>query len=99
MVLTINAAPVNCADRRDFTRPILLSLTPGLVRVEPSHLLGKSGRIGAEILLVNNAMVIHDEGMDSRHTILGRPGDQSEAANHFGFDQITKRASLGVRPL
>ena len=65
---------------------------PGLVRVVKLHFLYDFEGIGTQIFLVYDSVVAHDECLHSRHAILGRHGDQREAANHDSLDDIVNFA-------
>ena len=72
---------------------------PGFVRVEASHLPRNRGCVWAEILLVNDALVIDDECFHARDGIFIGKGHERETANHFPFNHIIHRAARRVRSL
>src|SRR5262249_52761196 len=55
---------------------------PGLVRVVPVHLFEFLQSLRPEVLLVNHAVMTHDERSDSSHVMLRRCGHQGETADH-----------------
>src|SRR5271157_867672 len=95
--------PLRRPDPRDAVgRPgslLALDRPPGLVRIEACHLPRQRGRGGAEILLVNDALVAHQERLDARHAVLRRVGDQRESADHLAVHHVVHGAARGVGAL
>jgi hypothetical protein len=63
---------------------------PARIRVLPSHRLGCRLGLRAEILLVDHAVVIHDEGHDARRSILRGKCDRGEPAAGPGFRVLAR---------
>src|SRR5262249_21973939 len=53
----------------------------------------------AEILLVDQALMIDDEGHDARIAVLRRIGHQAETADHLAAHHVIRRTAGCVRPL
>src|SRR5215470_10358333 len=86
-------SPVEGGDlvRRDFL--------PARVRVEELHLLRQRRRVGAEVLLIDDAVVVHDEGHHAGGAVLRGEGDHAEAADHVPVGHIVRGAAGRIRPL
>src|SRR3989304_1127885 len=72
---------------------------PGAVGIKLRHALSNRLGLGAKILLIDHAVVIHDKGHDTGRSILRGKGDQGEAANHPVADHIVVRAAWSILPL
>src|SRR5215472_17325486 len=85
-------SPVEGGDsvRRDFL--------PARVRVEELHLLRQRRRVGAEVLLID-AAVVHDEGHHAGGAVLRGEGDHAEAADHVPVGHVVRGAAGRIRPL
>src|SRR5689334_2058262 len=66
---------------------------PGLVRVEPHHCLCDVCRTCSEILFIDHALLVNEEGLDTGNAILGGPGNEAEPADHQPANQIVLRTS------
>src|SRR5215468_3786383 len=86
-------SPVEGGDsvRRDFL--------PARVRVEELHLLRQRRRVGAEVLLIDDAVVVHDEGHHAGGAVLRGEGDHAEAADHVPVGHVVRGAAGRIRPL
>ena len=63
--------------------PILVEFLQSTgVQVDPGSKRVRSGCCGSAILLINHAVLIHDEGVDTGHAVVGRPGHQRKSADH-----------------
>src|SRR5450631_3178214 len=67
--------------------PLLLQLDPppGLIWIEAGQLARQRGGVDPEIFSVDEALVVDDEGLNSRHAILRGPRQQREPANHLAL--------------
>src|SRR4051794_27969027 len=74
-------------------------LLPGLVGIEPIHPLDELHSVVAEVLLVDDAIVVDEEGRDAGVAVFGGPGEQREAADHLALDDIAERPAGGIRAL
>src|SRR3989304_3523572 len=72
---------------------------PGAVGIELRHALSNRLGLGAKILLMDHAVVIHNKGHDTGRSMLRGKGDQGEAANHLVADHIVVRAVWSILPL
>src|SRR5678815_2390952 len=61
---------------------------PCLVRVVFLYRRGDVARLWAQVLLIDPALLVDDEGHDAGFTILGRPRDQGEPTDHVSVDEI-----------
>src|SRR5215467_13552218 len=86
-------SPVEGGDlvRRDFL--------PARVRVEELHLLRQRRRVRAEVLLIDDAVVVHDEGHHAGGAVLRGEGDHAEAADHVPVGHVVRGAAGRIRPL
>src|SRR5260370_35884233 len=71
---------------------------PGLLRIVAIHARDDLARIASEVLLVDDAVVVHDERRDPRASVLRRPCDESKSADHLAIDHVVHRAEAGGRP-
>src|SRR5436190_10772345 len=77
----------------------LLHSLPGFVGIELRDLLRcRLGR-GPEILLIHDAVVVHDERHHARIAVGRGPRNQPEAADHLSLRDVLVCAAFGVRPL
>src|SRR5262245_21481905 len=67
-------------------------LLPGLVGVEHFHGAGDGGGVRAQVLLVDDALVIDDEGHHAGHAVLRGERDEREAPDHTAVSSIVVRA-------
>src|SRR3954470_23199175 len=72
---------------------------PGRVRVEYLHLAEFLQAFGPQILLVDDAVLTHDECLHSRDAIFGGCGHQREAADHYPFNYEIQSTERSLRPL
>src|SRR5262245_43658171 len=63
-----------------------LNLAPCPVGVKRLDRAGHLRGVDAEILLIHDAVVAHDEGHDSRDAVLGRERNERESPNHVAPD-------------
>ncbi len=68
--------------------PLVVSAAPGLIGIVSFHLLGNVYRIRPQIFLIDHSIAAYDKRLHTRHTILGRDGDESEPADHQSFDDV-----------
>src|SRR5262245_42721466 len=74
-------------------------LLPGLVRIERCHAERGAAGGAAEILLVDGAVVAHDERHDTRVAVLGRIGHEREPADQLAAHRVVERTAGRVRAL
>src|SRR5215470_12077491 len=74
-------------------------LLPALVRVEALDLLHQRRRAGTEILLVDDAVLAHDEGHHAGGAPLRGEGDEGEPADHVAVRDVVRGSSGGIRTL
>src|SRR5215471_17319253 len=86
-------SPVEGGDsvRRDFL--------PARVRVEELHLLRQRRRVGPKVLLIDDAVVVHDEGHHAGGAVLRGEGDHAEAPDHVPVGHVVRGAAWRIRPL
>src|SRR5262245_3203297 len=77
--------------RRDFL--------PARVRVEELHLLRQRRRVGPEVLLIDDAVMVHHEGHHAGGAVLRGEGDHAEAADHVSVGHVVRGAAGRIRPL
>ena len=74
-------------------------LFPCLIRVERRHIRSDAAGVLAQVLLINDAVIIDDEGHHARIAIRCGVSDEREAADHLAVDDIIHRAAQHFRPL
>src|SRR6202034_644976 len=75
---------------------VLVHGLPRRVGIKARH---RNGRPRSTIFFVNDARLIHEEGVDTANAVGSRPGDQRESSNH-GFPKYVGMLSSGrVRTL
>src|SRR5208282_5478608 len=67
---------------------VLLHRGPGIVRIVGRHGPGDFCGLRSEVLLINPALLVHDEGHHSRVTPFSRPGDERKSRNHAAIDEV-----------
>src|SRR5689334_4296444 len=72
---------------------------PTLVRVEARDRGCALRGLRTEVLLVDVALVAHDEGLDAGLAVRHRPGDGGEAADHATVHDVIVRPARCRRPL
>ena len=83
-----------------FSRPLSrLARLPAAVRVVRYDLTCDACRVTAEIFLIDNAVLVDDEGHDAGIAIGGRIGDHREAARHTIVEDVIPGAAGRIRPL
>src|ERR1017187_8009173 len=60
--------------------------SPGVVRVISGDGLGDFRGLESEVLLIDLALLIDDEGHHTRVAPFGRPGDEGKSGNHAVVD-------------
>src|SRR5215471_3875702 len=78
---------------------VILDGGPGAVRVEKLHRAEAVERLRPEVLLVDDAVVAHEEALDSSHAVVRRRGDQREAPDHQTADDVVHAAERRRGPL
>jgi hypothetical protein len=73
--------------------------TPTLIRIEAIHTLEEFERLWPEIFFIDDAVLAHDEGLNSSVPVLCRRSDEGEAANHHALDDVIQLAQRRGRPL
>src|SRR5262249_45211533 len=76
-----------------------IDLLPGVVGIERRHAGGDLRGALPEVLLVNRAVMVDDEGHHARIAVPGGPGDKREAADHLAFHHVVEHAALSGRSL
>src|SRR5271165_6240889 len=76
-------------------RGLLFGLLPARIRVELADIACDFRGLRAEILLINDAVLIHDEANHAAAAIHGRVGNQREAIAHLAVDDIAAGGTLG----
>src|SRR3982751_5079220 len=71
-------------------------LRPG---IERGHVLGDRLRVVAEAALVEDAVVVGEEGHDAGVAVLRRVGDDGEPADEVAVDEVVGRAAGGLGAL
>jgi len=72
---------------------------PGRIRIETRYRdRGASGR-GSNVFLIYNAVLIHYERVDSRHSILRRPGHKAKPADQLVLHRVVVRSTRRIRTL
>src|SRR5205823_2707859 len=69
---------------------------PGFVRIIFLHCLGNLCGSRTEVLLINAALLVHDEGHDARISVFGGPGYEGEAGDHVAVDDVIVPAARRV---
>src|SRR5690349_20444871 len=77
----------------------LLDLGPARIRVVLGHLRDDGVGLVAEVLLVDDALLVDDEGHHAGHRPLRRPGDEREAGYHVAIDDVLVVTAWRVRAL
>src|SRR5262245_66481876 len=77
----------------------LADLVPAAVGVEGGHARRDLSGAGAEIFLVDPALVVHQERHHAGVPVFGGPGDQGEAADHLAARDIVDGAAGRARSL
>src|SRR5271156_1159559 len=77
----------------------LLNLLPRLVRIVGGHRLGQTGRIRAQVLLIDLAILVHDKGHHAGVAILRRVREKRKATRHLFVVHVVFRAALSRRSL
>src|ERR1035438_6920253 len=72
---------------------------PTLIRIKARDLARQRCRRVSEVLLVDDAVMAHDEALDARHTVFRRISNQREPANHLAFHDVAQCPALSVRAL
>ena len=72
---------------------------PGFVGVEKGHLGDDTFRRHTQVLLIDDPVVVDDEGHDPRGTVRGRICDHGEAADHLAVHHVAVCPSRRVLPL
>src|SRR5512134_2905504 len=72
---------------------------PGLVGAVGFDRRSERGRVRAQVLLVDVAIVVDLERLDSRDAVGGGPGDGGESADHHSLDDVVARAQARRRAL
>src|SRR5512135_2418785 len=74
------------------------SLNPGpsLIGIEGGDAGRNLFRIGAEVFLENNSVLVHQEGHDSAVSVLRRDRDKRETAAHFSLVHVVARTTPGI---
>src|SRR5215831_6606595 len=72
---------------------------PGLIGVETLHLLEFVQSARSEVLLVDDAVLANDEGLDTCLPVLCGGGHQGEASNHYAFHHVVYFTEGGRWPL
>src|SRR5208283_2436529 len=80
-------------------RPCIVGWLPSLVRVVQFHVLNNVQRIGAQVLLVHDSIVAHDEALCARHAVFRWNGSERKPANHNSLDDVVNLANRRRRPL
>src|SRR5205085_2724582 len=78
---------------------LLLHSLPAIAWVEALHRRGELRRLRPEILLEDDAVLVHEEGHHARLLVGRRPGDQREAARELAVLAVVERATLGTGAL
>src|SRR5205814_6211979 len=76
-----------------------LDLRPTNVRIECVHCRGDRSGLRTQVLLEDDAVLIHHEGHDSRSAVRNRPGNQGKALRHAATFDVIARPVRRVRPL
>src|SRR5262249_15202556 len=76
-----------------------LRLGPGRIGVVRLDRAGRLRRLGPEVLLMHDAILIHDERHDARGAVHGRVRDEREPADHMAFSDEIVRAARRVGTL
>src|SRR4029453_6388107 len=102
-ILTDVDTTCRCGDAADGNAPALFlrvdHFPPGMVRIERSH--ARTDPLGpwTEILFVDVAVIVDDEGHDAGVAILGGKGDEAEATNHVAAHDVVHRAARRILAL
>ena len=81
------------------TRSSAANSGPDLVRIECRHARCDLRCRTPEVLLEDDALMVHDEGHDARIAVLGRISDETEATDHLAAHHIIECAAGSLRPL
>src|SRR6516162_980739 len=76
-----------------------LQRLPTWIGIEMRHFAGDFVGAGPEILLIDDAIVIDDEGHDPGDSISGWEGDKSEAGDHVSVEDVVVSAVSRGRAL
>src|SRR3989442_3061741 len=74
-------------------------LRPGAIRVELLHSLGEGARLRSEILLVDDAIVIDEEGHHAGGAVLRGEGHQRKPPDHAAAHDVIVLAAGGIGAL
>ena len=77
----------------------LIDLLPPLARVIDLHGCCSLGGVLPEVLLVDDAALVHDERHDSRRPVLCRVGHHGKAKDHPAVDHVIEGPSIGILAL
>ena len=72
--------------------PIGRGGNPGLVRVIELHFLDNIEGIAAQVLLIDDSIVIHQERLYAGDAILGRYGYKGKSADHRSLNYVVDLA-------
>src|SRR5512132_2007495 len=75
----------------------LFGFYPRLIRIVLTNGLSQLSGIRAEVLLINNSILIDNEGHHSRDSVFHRVGQEGKAACHLAIDDVVLRAPCRVR--
>lgn len=73
----------------------LVRFAPGCIAIVESQSFRDLGSARAEVLFVNNPVLVHDERHYSRRTVFGWIGQEGKAAGHLPIYDITA-SGIGV---
>src|SRR5580658_2940437 len=63
---------------------------PAWIRVVDRHSLHNFEGGGAEVLLINNSVIVHDECLHTRNAVFGGNSYQGETTDHYSLDDIAQ---------
>ena len=75
-------------------RSLLVGGVPGVIRVEVGDRRCQVRCVGAEILLIHDAVLVHDERHHAGVAVFGRVGDERNAAPELAVHQVIAGAAL-----
>jgi hypothetical protein len=73
--------------------------SPGFVGIEFCGRRCIFGRGVAKVLVEEDAVLVDDEGRDTRVAVLFRVSDEGETSGHLSVDDVIFRAALGIGSL
>src|SRR4029078_12665715 len=91
--------PVQIAERNAVLFFRINHLPPGVIRIKRGHLRGDTRRALAQILLVDVAVIIDDEGRDAGIAVFGRISNKAEPTDHVAVDNVIHGPARGCRAL